>query len=47
MVTTLAIRTVHDEPLEQLQDAVLTAEALGDIADHLIGHFVDQARRSG
>ena len=42
-----AIRTVHDEPLEQLQDAVLTAEALGDIADHLIGHFVDQARRSG
>jgi ATP-dependent Clp protease ATP-binding subunit ClpA len=42
-----AIRTVHDEPLHQLQDAVLTAEALGDIADHLIGHFVDQARRSG
>ena len=42
-----AIRTVHDEPLDQLQDAVLTAEALGDIADHLIGHFVDQARRSG
>ncbi|MDT5178680.1 MAG: hypothetical protein QOJ95_2878, partial [Mycobacterium sp.] len=28
-------------------DAVLTAEALGEIADHLIGHFVDQARRSG
>lgn len=42
-----AIRTVHDEPLDQLQDAVLTAEALGDVADHLIGHFVDQARRSG
>jgi ATP-dependent Clp protease ATP-binding subunit ClpA len=42
-----AIKTVHDEPLDQLEDAVLTAEALGDVADHLIGHFVDQARRSG
>ncbi len=38
---------MHDEPLEQLTDAVLAAEALGDVADHLIGHFVDQARRSG
>ncbi|GAA2948939.1 Clp protease N-terminal domain-containing protein [Streptomyces griseoincarnatus] len=42
-----AIKTVHDEPLEQLQDAVLAGEHLGDVADHLIGHFVDQARRSG
>ena len=41
------ITQVHDEPLEQLTDAVLAAQALGDIADHLIGHFVDQARRSG
>lgn len=41
------IKDVHDEPLDQLTDAVLAAEALGDIADHLIGHFVDQARRSG
>ena len=42
-----AIKTVHDEPLDQLTDAVLAAEALGEVADHLIGHFVDQARRSG
>jgi hypothetical protein len=42
-----AIKAVHDEPLEQLTDAMLAAEALGEIADHLIGHFVDQARRSG
>jgi hypothetical protein len=41
------IKTVHAEPLEQLTDAVLAAESLGEIADHLIGHFVDQARRSG
>ncbi|MEU3146244.1 MULTISPECIES: Clp protease N-terminal domain-containing protein [unclassified Streptomyces] len=42
-----AIKKVHGEPLQQLQDAVLAGEHLGDVADHLIGHFVDQARRSG
>ncbi|CAM5363878.1 hypothetical protein SBADM41S_08733 [Streptomyces badius] len=42
-----AIKKVHQEPLEQLQDAVLAADHLGDVADHLIGHFVDHARRSG
>ncbi|CAM5495021.1 Clp protease N-terminal domain-containing protein [Streptomyces pilosus] len=42
-----AIKKVHEEPLRQLQDAVLAGEHLGDVADHLIGHFVDQARRSG
>ncbi|MFF4015157.1 Clp protease N-terminal domain-containing protein [Streptomyces sp. NPDC001843] len=42
-----AIKTAHTEPLEQLQDAVIAADHLGDVADHLIGHFVDQARRSG
>jgi ATP-dependent Clp protease ATP-binding subunit ClpA len=42
-----AIQMVHDQPLDQLTDAVLAADHLGDVADHLIGHFVDQARRSG
>ncbi|MFC0527872.1 Clp protease N-terminal domain-containing protein [Phytohabitans kaempferiae] len=41
------IKKVHSEPLEQLSDAVIAAEHLGEVADHLIGHFVDQARRSG
>ncbi|QNG20461.1 ATP-dependent Clp protease ATP-binding subunit [Rhodococcus triatomae] len=41
------IKKVHTDALEQLTDAVLAAEHLGDVADHLIGHFVDQARRSG
>ncbi|MFX0579873.1 Clp protease N-terminal domain-containing protein [Nocardia nepalensis] len=36
-----------DNVLEQLSDAVVTAGHLGEVADHLIGHFVDQARRSG
>src|SRR6516162_7041383 len=42
-----AIKRVHSDVLDQLADAVLAAEHLGEIADHLIGHFVDQARRSG
>ncbi|MFF2205389.1 Clp protease N-terminal domain-containing protein [Streptomyces sp. NPDC058145] len=42
-----AIKKVHPEPLDQLQDAVIAADHLDDVADHLIGHFVDQARRSG
>nr|WP_296773918.1 Clp protease N-terminal domain-containing protein [Rhodococcus sp. (in: high G+C Gram-positive bacteria)] len=42
-----AIKKVHDNELEQLSDAVIAADSLGDLADHLIGHFVDQARRSG
>ncbi|MEV3855933.1 Clp protease N-terminal domain-containing protein [Streptomyces sp. NPDC050095] len=41
------IKKAHTQPLEQLQDAVIAADHLGDVADHLIGHFVDQARRSG
>lgn len=41
------IKQVHSAPLDQLTDAVLAAESLDEIADHLIGHFVDQARRSG
>ncbi|SCG38302.1 Clp protease N-terminal domain-containing protein [Micromonospora inositola] len=42
-----AIKKVHTDELDQLSDAVLVADHLGDVADHLIGHFVDQARRSG
>ncbi|MFE6178348.1 Clp protease N-terminal domain-containing protein [Streptomyces sp. NPDC056464] len=42
-----AIKKVHDQPLDQLEDAVIAADHLGEVADHLIGHFVDQARRSG
>jgi hypothetical protein len=46
------IQFVKDEhpgatPLEQLSAAVLVSEHVGEVADHLIGHFVDQARRAG
>jgi hypothetical protein len=42
-----AITKVHTDALDQLTDAVLAADHLGEVADHLIGHFVDRARRSG
>jgi ClpA/ClpB-like protein len=42
-----AIKKSRSDVLEQLSDAVIAADHLGDVADHLIGHFVDQARRSG
>ncbi|MEO3974738.1 Clp protease N-terminal domain-containing protein [Streptomyces sp. CAU 1734] len=41
------IKKVHSGALEQLSGAVVAADHLGEVADHLIGHFVDQARRSG
>ncbi len=42
-----AIGKIHSDPLDQLPDAVIAAEHLGEVADHLVGYFVDQARRSG
>ncbi|OKJ93471.1 Clp protease [Streptomyces sp. CB03234] len=42
-----AIKKAHTDALDQLSDAVIAADHLGELADHLIGHFVDQARRSG
>ncbi|WP_369359508.1 Clp protease N-terminal domain-containing protein [Streptomyces sp. cg2] len=42
-----AIKKNQSDVLEQLSDAVIAADHLGEVADHLIGHFVDQARRSG
>ena len=43
----VAIKKTHEDALEQLSGAVLAAGHLGDVADHLVGHFVDPARRSG
>ncbi|WP_219470906.1 Clp protease N-terminal domain-containing protein [Nonomuraea rhizosphaerae] len=44
-----AIKSRHPDgdTLEQLSDAVTLGEHLGEVADHLIGHFVDRARHSG
>ncbi|MEV0584705.1 Clp protease N-terminal domain-containing protein [Nonomuraea sp. NPDC050310] len=42
-----AIKRRGTDPLSQLSDAVSLGEHLGEVADHLIGHFVDQARHAG
>lgn len=42
-----AVRATNDDPLEQLTQAVFASGHLGELADHLVGHFVDNARRSG
>jgi hypothetical protein len=35
------------DALARLSEAVLVSQRLGEVADQLIGHYVDQARRSG
>ena len=42
-----AIVRAHEQPLDQLSGAVLLAEHLDELADSLLGHFVDRARRAG
>ena len=43
------VRTGRPEgtPLDHLTEAASVAARLDQLADHLVGHFVDQARRSG
>ena len=47
LITTVRSQHPEGDALAHLSDAVLVAEELGDVADHLVGHFVDQARRAG
>ena len=35
------------DALARLSAAAVAGEQLGELSDHLIGHFVDQARRAG
>ncbi len=43
------VRDEHpdDDALGHVAAAVTVAERLGELADHVIGHFVDEARRAG
>jgi hypothetical protein len=41
------IRNTEGTALDQVSAAVRISEHLGELADHLIGHFVDQARKTG
>lgn len=47
LIDTVHHRATTPDPLDRLGQAVLVADDLGEVADHLVGHFVDQARRAG
>jgi hypothetical protein len=47
LVDHVARQAAADDPLGRLGVAVVTAEQLGELADHLVGHFVDRAREAG
>ncbi|NRQ35848.1 ATP-dependent Clp protease ATP-binding subunit [Nonomuraea sp. NN258] len=47
LISVIKQRHPDGDPLGQLSDAVTLGEHLGEVADHLIGHFVDQARHAG
>src|SRR6516164_3144859 len=41
------VKSTDGNALDRVSAAVRISEHLGELADHLIGHFVDQARRTG
>jgi len=47
LISLVKSRHPDGDAFEELGDAVTIGENLGEVADHLIGHFVDQARRAG
>ncbi|HEY8046378.1 MAG TPA: Clp protease N-terminal domain-containing protein [Streptosporangiaceae bacterium] len=47
LITFVKAQRPAGSPLDNLADAVTVSAGLSDQADSLIGHFVDQARRSG
>ncbi len=47
LITFVKVQRPAASPLDNLSDAVTVAAQLDEQADSLIGHFVDQARRSG
>ncbi|HEY3015369.1 MAG TPA: Clp protease N-terminal domain-containing protein [Nocardioides sp.] len=47
LISQVEERSPGGDPLDRLSAATDIADHLGELADHLVGHFVDQARRSG
>jgi hypothetical protein len=47
LIALVKSRHPDGDAFDRLGDAVAVGEHLGEVADHLIGHFVDQARRAG
>ena len=47
LISEVAGRRPDGTPLDHLAEAYAVANHLDELADHLLGHFVDQARRAG
>jgi hypothetical protein len=47
LIRTVKGRHPDGTALDHLTEATAVAEHLGELSDHLVGHFVDQARRAG
>jgi hypothetical protein len=47
LISNVKARHPDGTALDHLSEASLIADHLGELADHLVGHFVDQARRAG
>jgi Clp amino terminal domain, pathogenicity island component len=41
------VKSQDGTPLDHVSEAVQVSQRLDELADHLVGHFVDQARRAG
>ena len=41
------VEQAHVDPLDRVAGAAIVADALDETGDHLVGHFVDRARRAG
>jgi hypothetical protein len=41
------VRSQEGTALDRVSEAVRISEHLGEVSDHMIGHFVDQARKGG
>jgi hypothetical protein len=47
LISQVKARHPEGTALDHLAEATSIADHLGELADHLVGHFVDQARRAG
>jgi hypothetical protein len=47
LISQVKRRRLDGSPLDHLAEASAMADHLDELADHLVGHFVDQARRTG
>lgn len=47
LITYVRQQTLGGDALDHLTAAVLLSQQVDDLADHLVGHFVDEARQAG